>query len=738
MKSFAAKFIKACCLIACLQLVAWAEPVETVLNNGPASNRVDIAILGDGYTSNELQKYRTDAQTMIQRFFEEEPFKEYQSLFNVHRIDVISNQSGADHGGQTVDTALGAAYNCSGIDRLICVDSDAVNAIRARSLTPAQYDITIILVNDTTYGGSGGLFAVASLHPQVVELVLHELAHSFGGLGDEYGGTAGCNFLFEPSVPNVTRATQRSQIKWKHWIDAGTPVPTNSNIEGVPGSYLGASLCDNEMYRPTFNSKMRTLGKPYDDVNVEQLIKRMYDVVSPIDSSQPAGPSLTMTLGQSQLFKIAAVANVHNSIEISWYLDGQLQSPGSEFNFNATAANAGAHVVEAVVKDSTPRVRNDPDSLLTESRKWNLTLNAPAANTVQLSASSYSINESGGSLQVVVSRTDTAQAATVDFATNDNAELVDCTQLTGFSTARCDYAATLGTLRFAVGEASKSIFIPIVDDSYAEGSENFTVALSHASGATLGTPSSATVTITDNETANGPNPIDAVDFFIRQQYIDFLGREPDPAGLQGWRNVLNNCGTTVQPPCDRIEVSAGFFRSEEFQSRGYFIYRFYSAVGKIPVSNEFIPDFARVSGFLSAEQLEANKVAFINEFMTRLDFQNKYASTLNNPTAFVDALLQTVNLPGHPGRASWISMLNANNNSQTRAQVVRELVESSEVYNKYYNEAFVIMQYFGYLRRTADASYLNWIQTMNQSNGDYRIMINGFLNSAEYRKRFGP
>jgi hypothetical protein len=101
-------------------------------------------------------------------------------------------------------------------------------------------------------------------------------------------------------------------------------------------------------------------------------------------------------------------------------------------------------------------------------------------------------------------------------------------------------------------------------------------------------------------------------------------------------------------------------------------------------------------------------------------------------------LLQTVGLPGHPSRVAWINQLNANNTSQTRGEVLRALVESQQVYDKYYNEAFVIMQYFGYLRRTADASYLDWINTMNQTNGDYRIMINGFMNSAEYRKRFGP
>jgi len=235
-----------------------------------------------------------------------------------------------------------------------------------------------------------------------------------------------------------------------------------------------------------------------------------------------------------------------------------------------------------------------------------------------------------------------------------------------------------------------------------------------------------------------PNPIDCSEFFVRQQYLDFLGREPDPQGLAGWLNILNNCGVTVPEPCDRIEVSSAFFRSPEFQGRGYFIYRFYPTIGKVPIQSEFMPDFARVSGFLSDQQLEANKAAFVLEFMARPEFQNRYASTFSNPTAYVDALLQTVGLPNHSARQTWINQLNANNTTQTRGDVLRALVESTEMDQRYFNESFVVMQYFGYLRRTADAQYLQWIQTMNQNGGDYRIMINGFLNSPEYRQRFGP
>ncbi|HKO99187.1 MAG TPA: Calx-beta domain-containing protein [Pyrinomonadaceae bacterium] len=354
------------------------------------------------------------------------------------------------------------------------------------------------------------------------------------------------------------------------------------------------------------------------------------------------------------------------------------------------------------------------------------------------SASSYTIGEDGAKAQVTVNRSDTASAATVDYATSDTAALAECNVVNGAGSSRCDYATTLGTLRFAAGESSKTIFIPIVDDAHAEGNEKFTVALSNASGASLGFTTIANITIVDNDLGTVSNPIDDTDFFIRQQYIDFLGREPDPGGLAGWRNVLVNCGVTVAPPCDRIEVSAGFFRSEEFQSRGYFIYRFFSALGRIPVSEEFYPDFAKVSGFLTADQLEANKAAYVNEVMARADFQTKYGSTLNNPTAYVEALLHRVGLPSHASKQSWIDTLNVSNTTETRGQVLRQLVESVEVYNKYYNEAFVIMQYFGYLRRTADASYLDWIQTMNQNGGDYRVMINGFMNSSEYRRRFGP
>ncbi len=321
----------------------------------------------------------------------------------------------------------------------------------------------------------------------------------------------------------------------------------------------------------------------------------------------------------------------------------------------------------------------------------------------------------------------------MNYATSDTAGLTPCNVFNGIASQRCDYEAVVGTLSFAAGETFKTISIPLIDDGYAEGNETFSIALSNPTGAVLGSPNVATITITDNETITASaNPIDDTNFFVRQQYLDFLGREPDPPGFAAWISTINNCsGDTTQ--CDRIHVSQQFFQSEEFQTRGYFVYRFYNvAFGRKPDYAEFVPDLARVSGFLDANQLEAAKVAFIAGFMARPAFANTYNSLTNQQ--YVDALLNTAGVT-LSSRQSMIDGLN--NSTLTRAQVLRQIVESTEVSTKYNHQAYAVMEYFGYLRRDPDGAYLVWIQMLDQTN-DPRGMVTGFVNSQEYRARFGP
>jgi len=229
-----------------------------------------------------------------------------------------------------------------------------------------------------------------------------------------------------------------------------------------------------------------------------------------------------------------------------------------------------------------------------------------------------------------------------------------------------------------------------------------------------------------------PNPIDCPEYFVRQHYFDFLGREPDPGGFAGWLSTLNNCAPG-DTSCDRVHVSGAFFQSPEFQERGYFAYRQYSvALGRKPDYSEFMPDLARVSGFLTPQQLEAAKAALLADFMARPVFVSRYNGLSN--TGYVDTLLSFAAV-ALPNRQALIEALNSG--TKTRAQVLREIMESVEVYQKYYNESFVVMQYFGFLRRDPDALYFDWIQELN-TTGNSRNMINGFVNSEEYRRRFSP
>ncbi len=368
----------------------------------------------------------------------------------------------------------------------------------------------------------------------------------------------------------------------------------------------------------------------------------------------------------------------------------------------------------------------------------------PAAGPAQLSLSSatYAVTEAADSVNVVVNRSgDISTAATVNYATSDTSGLTNCTIANGTASERCDYATTVGTLRFAAGEASKSFSIPIVNDALVEGNETFTVTLSGPTGTALVSPQAATVTINENDaTPATQNPIDGVPFFVTQQYIDFLGRLPDATGFANWVATLNACpnggfGEFDNPLCDRVHVSSGFFLSVEFQGRGYFAYRFYEvALDRRPTYAEFVPDMAQVGGPQSPESEVLSKAAYTDAWTQRAEFKSRYDAMSNADYVNALELNAEVNVAN---KGALIDALNGG--TMNRGQVLRNIVESQPVGNRFFNRAFVAMQYFGYLRRDPDAiGFQNWVDTLNNNPADFRHMIFGFLFSTEYRQRFGP
>jgi hypothetical protein len=263
------------------------------------------------------------------------------------------------------------------------------------------------------------------------------------------------------------------------------------------------------------------------------------------------------------------------------------------------------------------------------------------------------------------------------------------------------------------------------------------------------------------------NPIESDAFFVRQQYLDFLNRESDPAGLEFWVNNIAACGTDEGcREVRRIDTSAAFFLSIEFRETGYLAERLYKvafgdalgtstlggshqiAVPTISLS-EFQADAQAIGRDVIvgeagwAAVLENNKQSFLSQFVDRARFLNAFPANMN-PAIFVGTL--NSNSGGALSQTERDQLVNdLASGIKTRGQVLRAIAEDQDLAKAELNRAFVLMQYFGYLRRNPsdlpDADYTGyefWLNKLNQFNGDHTAaeMVKAFLNSAEYQARF--
>jgi hypothetical protein len=244
----------------------------------------------------------------------------------------------------------------------------------------------------------------------------------------------------------------------------------------------------------------------------------------------------------------------------------------------------------------------------------------------------------------------------------------------------------------------------------------------------------------------GGNAIDSEGFFVRQHYLDFLSREPDESGFNFWINQILACGGDADCRERRtINVSAAYFLSIEFQSTGGMVDGMYRAsYGRRPMFAEFMPDTTTVArnvvvGDSSWSQtLDANKRAFADSWVQRAEFQAAYGGMTN--AGYVDALISHTGIDFSPGERSGL-VDGLNGGTTTRAEVLRAIAENERFVAAKRNEAFVMMQYFGYLRRDPDAAgYQFWLNKLNQFGGNFEQaeMVKAFLVSGEYRDRFRP
>lgn len=283
----------------------------------------------------------------------------------------------------------------------------------------------------------------------------------------------------------------------------------------------------------------------------------------------------------------------------------------------------------------------------------------------------------------------------------------------------------------------------------------------------MGSNGTASVTIADNETINGTNPIEVAASFVRQHYIDFFNREPDAAGLAFWTNQIASCGSDAACiDLKRANVSGAFFLSIEFQETGYLVYRMHKAAyGKIPGAPvpirflEFLPDTQEIGRGVVVGQagwpevLENNKQAVTEDFVARMRFTDAYPTTLT-PAEFVNALFTNAGVtPSSTERDAAINEFGfgAVNTADTaaRGRALRRVAENETLAQQEFNKAFVLMQFFGYLRRNPNDApepglnfdgYSFWLGKLNQFGGNFvnAEMVKAFIISGEYRQRFGP
>ncbi|MBI4424263.1 MAG: hypothetical protein HY554_11075, partial [Elusimicrobia bacterium] len=269
----------------------------TIVANGPVSEKLDIVFLGDGYTAAELPKYRRDVQDFAAYLLATPPFSDYKTFFNVHRVDVVSRHSGTDNRctSVAVDTALDTGFFSTGPDCRLLYSSSPEKVNDAADFAPAA-DTIIIIVNTETYGGSGGTFGVFYRGAAGREVMAHEVGHSLARLADEYDYGRSATFSgSEPASRNVTTNTDRASLKWRDWVSPSTPLPTRSSKADVPGLYEGAVYSRFKVYRPTYRSKMRELGVPFETVNYALLVDRFMDFIPP--DATPAAAAVTVDGG---------------------------------------------------------------------------------------------------------------------------------------------------------------------------------------------------------------------------------------------------------------------------------------------------------------------------------------------------------------------------------------------------------------------------------------------------------
>ncbi len=362
----------------------WTEVPPILMPEGDSGqratneNRLDLVIVGDGYTAGELAQYDADVSNVINNFFIYEPFVSYEPYFLITKVDVISNESGVDNDpspGINRDTALDMTFWCSGIERLLCVNVSKAYAEAFGG--SANVDQVLAIANSSKYGGAGysssNLGTLSGQNSASVEVAIHEMGHSLGDLADEYTYGGDTNWPGgEPNEPNnsIYDAPTMNLLQTKWWQWEGD---ADSRFDSPVGHYVGAHYSQFGIYRPSNNSNMRALYRKFNAPSAESLIVNIYRHVTPIDGYSPGNLS---PLTGSEIVTVSPMQPFGHNLTVSWTLDGApIPGVGDQTSIDlSTLSLSGLYALVATVVDPTDMVRNESlrDTFLTETVSWTI------------------------------------------------------------------------------------------------------------------------------------------------------------------------------------------------------------------------------------------------------------------------------------------------------------------------------------------------------------------------------
>jgi uncharacterized repeat protein (TIGR01451 family) len=394
-----------------LPLTAFAAEFEGTAVPPPNSvNRLDLLIMGDGYTAAQTASFTANAATLASSFFGISPYSVYRNFVNTATLFTASTQSGADHppfsascpggfpttccadgtalsdplAGTFVNTAFDASFCAFNTHRLLVVSSSKV--LTAAGANP-DWDTILVVVNDTTYGGAGGFPSVVSTNALAAGIAQHEFGHTFTGLADEYSspfpGYPPCSdtTAIADCEPNVTDQTTRALIKWNPWIEASTPVPTpTTGFADEVGLFPGARYLSVGMYRPQQSCLMNTLGVAFCRICKQEYVRRLYtggwgvpaagiDNIEPGSESPPPG---LVTITGAQAFSVGLLSPSGGApLAVTWLVNGVVQAGATGGTLNYVPTAPGTYMLQVRTKDVTTLVNPAmAGGLLDSSRTW--------------------------------------------------------------------------------------------------------------------------------------------------------------------------------------------------------------------------------------------------------------------------------------------------------------------------------------------------------------------------------